>query len=167
MLTLIGTIYVGIYVLFLLFGKKFKMEFIRENSLLLAFIVSLAATLGSLFYSEILGYSPCKLCWFQRILIYPQALILGIALWIGDKKVFRYVVPMSVIGAVIAFYHYLLQRGIVGLNTPCEVVGYSSACSEQFMMNLGFITIPFMALVAFILVIVFSLMNNGSKGKSL
>ena len=128
-------------------------RFISSRALMLSFIVALAATLGSLFYSEIAGYTPCKLCWYQRILMYPQAVMLGIAAARKDNGIVLYGLVLSGIGAAIAAYHYLLQIGLVDEIAPCTTVGYSVSCTETFTMTYGFITIPFMSLVAFLLII--------------
>lgn len=128
--------------------------FISRNALLFAFVVALIATSGSLFYSEIAGYEPCKLCWFQRIFMYPQVILLGLALWKKDYGIKLYGIVLSAIGAVIAGYHYLLQLGVAPA-LPCAAVGYSAACSQRFVLQFGYITIPMMALTAFLLIIIF------------
>ena len=68
------------------------------------------ATLGSLYFSEIRGFIPCELCWYQRILMYPLALILGISTFQNDSSAKKFVLPMAIIGWFISFYHYLLQK---------------------------------------------------------
>lgn len=155
-LTLIGTIYVIIAFLFFILRRKFPIKFVNENSLALIFIVSLIATLGSLFFSEIAGFTPCKLCWYQRILMYPLVLISIIALYKKDNNVIKYIIPMSIIGGLIAAYHYLLQIGIITTNLPCSTVGYSASCTEFFILEYGYITIPMMSLVAFLMIIFLS-----------
>jgi len=154
-LTLIGNILILIFLLVLIFSKsrflKLK-NFIGKNALFFAFIVSFIATAGSLFYSEIAKYDPCKLCWFQRIFMYPQVLLLGIAMFKKDHKISDYIIPMSIIGGLIAAYHYLVQ---IELFAPpaCSAVGYSVSCATKFVMSYGYITIPMMSLTAFILII--------------
>src|SRR3989344_4212273 len=122
-------------------------NFLKKNSLLLAFIVSLTATLGSLFYSEILGYTPCKLCWFQRIFMYPLPIIFGMALKNKDFKIKRYTIPLAIIGALIAAYHYSMQ--IFQFTTACGA-NSEVPCNIVYSFELGYITIPMMALTAFI-----------------
>lgn len=129
--------------LFHLFGK---------NAFIFALIVSLTATLGSLFYSEIAGFEPCKLCWYQRILMYPQVVLLGLAVKRKDKSIADYILALSALGAPVAAYHYFLQRAESPF-APCSVVGYSVSCSQRFTMQYGYITIPFMALTAFVLIL--------------
>ncbi len=142
----------SILLLILFFTKKSLPSFLKNNTLLIAFFVALIATLGSLTYSDIIGYEPCKLCWFQRIFIYPQVILLGLALIKKDFKMASYSIILSFIGAIIAGYHYLLQLGVApGL--PCSAVGYSIACSQRFVMQYGYITIPMMAFSAFVLIV--------------
>lgn len=88
---------------------------IRENGLHLSWFVALTATLGSLYFSEILHYIPCKLCWYQRILMYPLVIILGIAAVRKERHMYIYALPMSIWGAGISLYHYLMQKKHHGL----------------------------------------------------
>jgi disulfide bond formation protein DsbB len=125
-------------------------ETLAGSELWLAFGVALVATGGSLFFSEIEHFVPCKLCWFQRIAMYPLAVILGIAAWRGDVDVRRYVVPLAGIGALISLYHIGVERlpglptGSCSLDAPCDLIWV-----ERF----GFVTIPVMALAAFLAII--------------
>ncbi len=133
-------------------------NFIRKHGLWIAFVTALIATLGSLFYSEIAGYEPCKLCWFQRILMYPQVILIGMALWKKDSLVFRYILVLSGLGILIAGYHYLLQLGLMP-SIACGTVGYSVSCSQRFVMEWGYITIPLMAFTAFLMSYLTSLIS--------
>jgi disulfide bond formation protein DsbB len=125
----------------------------RPFALPLAAAVTTTCLLGSLYFSEIVNYKPCRLCWFQRTMMYPLAIILIIAALRKDWKVKFYAVPLAAIGAVIASYHWLLERfpniesGVCDVEVPCEFVWF-----ELF----GFVTLPFMALTAFVAVIVFT-----------
>ena len=134
-------------------------NFLNKHAIFIIFIISLAATLGSLYFSDILGYEPCKLCWYQRILMYPQVLLAGIAMMIKDKRITTYTLWLSVIGGLIALNHYILQITKVSL-IPCSAVGYSASCSQYFTLQFGYITIPMMALTAFLLIIVLSRMHK-------
>ena len=152
-----------ILILYFFDAKNSILAFFSKNSIKFSFIVALVAMLGSLFFSEIAGYEPCMLCWFQRIFMYPQVFLLGLALWKKEKIVAkRNSIMLSVIGAVIASYHYLLQIGIAP-ELPCSATGYSVACSQRFIMSFGYITIPMMALTAFLLILVFLLSNRTAK----
>lgn len=123
---------------------------ISQLLLYVAWLVSIIATLGSLYFSEIQSFIPCELCWYQRILMYPLVLILGIATFQNDKSVKKYVLPISIIGSSISFFHYLEQKvpGFAEIK-PCA---NGVPCSTEYINWLGFITIPFLALIAFSLV---------------
>ncbi|WP_421102274.1 disulfide oxidoreductase, partial [Sporosarcina psychrophila] len=118
--------------------------------LYVAWIVSLVAMFGSLYFSEIKGFIPCELCWYQRIFMYPLALILGIGTFQNDSSVKKFVLPLALVGGSISLMHYLEQKipGFGGIK-PC-VSGVP--CSSEYINWFGFITIPFLALVAFVII---------------
>ena len=124
-----------------------------ENSLLFAWLVALIATLGSLYFSEIAGWIPCKFCWFQRIFMYPLSIVLGIAHFRKDLRIRTYVIPLALIGALISAYHYALQR--ISILQAYSVCDATADCAVPYTLNFGYITVPFMALTAFILVALF------------
>ncbi len=128
--------------------------FFRKNSITVGFIVFVLATVGSLIYSDVIGYEPCKLCWFQRIFIYPQVLIFGIALWKNDVSVRIYGLVLAAIGGVIALFHYVGQIGFNPFGLECLAIGYSASCAKNFVLQYGYITIPLMAASACALVVV-------------
>ncbi|MDQ0232366.1 disulfide oxidoreductase [Metabacillus malikii] len=126
-----------------------------ENLLTFAWITSFVATLGSLYFSEILQYTPCELCWYQRIFMYPLVIILGIGVFKKDAKAARYSLLLSAIGGCISLYHYGIQKiDFLGNNSiECGIV----PCTGEYINWLGFITIPFLALIAFIIIFVTSI----------
>ncbi len=126
-----------------------------------AWFISLVATLGSLYFSEIRLFLPCELCWYQRIAMYPLPIILGIAAYTNDTKITKYVLPLSMVGGFIAFYHYLLEK-VPGLASvkPCS---QGIPCDVAWINWFGFITIPFLSLVAFILITIFLFMSRRSQ----
>lgn len=126
-----------------------------------AFIVAVVATLGSLYLSEIKGFIPCELCWYQRICMYPLSLILGIATFNDDKSIKKYVLPIAIVGGCISIYHYLEQKvpGFADI-MPCTK---GVPCNIDYLDWWGVITIPFMALVAFILIILLMLVTPTNK----
>ncbi len=133
------------------------LRLIKSKAAAFVLTVSLTAVLGSLFFSEIVGYEPCKLCWWQRIFMYPLPLLSFIALIRKKDNLTPYLLPMSLIGAAIAGYHYFLQVGNlynlpVDKFAPCSAVGYSASCVTSFFLKFGYITIPMMSLVAFALI---------------
>ena len=128
------------------------MSFIRKNSLYLAWFVALVALCGSLFFSNVLGYPPCVLCWYQRILMYPLVLILGVGIVYKDAKVYRYVLPSAIVGWCISVFHNLLYWKIIpDALAPCKT---GVSCTTHFIEWFGFVTIPFLAFTAFTLIII-------------
>ena len=125
-----------------------------ENSLLFMWVVSLVATLGSLYFSEIRGYIPCTMCWFQRIFMYPIVIITTVAVIQKNAKIALTTAVFSVIGGCISLYHYGVQK-IDFLTESAPACGLVS-CTGQYINWLGFITIPFLALTAFILIAITS-----------
>ncbi len=129
--------------------------------LFIALLAAWIATLGSLYFSEIAGFVPCKLCWVQRIFMYPLAAILLVAVVRRDDDVPYYVLPLSLIGMGVSTYHYLLQK--TDLFTESTVCSGGVPCSIDYINWLGFITIPFLALTAFVIItisMVFFLANR-------
>lgn len=127
---------------------------LHKRALLWSWIVALVATLGSLFYSEIALYDPCRLCWYQRIFMYPLAIILGIAWWKNEKHIVKYAIPLAIIGGLIAAYHTAIQFMAAinpSVTDTCAAVGAS--CRTPEFWAFGYITIPVMALSAFILIL--------------
>jgi len=114
-----------------------------------AWIVATLATLGSLYLSQIAGLIPCEFCWFQRICMYPLSLLLGIAAFRGEVGIAkRYFMPMSIVGALLATYHYQLEH-IAGEPTVC---GVAVPCNSAAFNIFGFISIPFLSGAAFLLI---------------
>jgi disulfide bond formation protein DsbB len=132
-------------------GKKIA-DFFGNNAVLLSFLVALASVLGSLFFSEIAQFQPCLLCWWQRIFLYPQAVILLVALIAKKDDVRKYCLSLSVIGGLISVYHTYLQFGGTALGN-CGINGIS--CEHVYFTEYGYVTIPTMALTAFALIIIF------------
>jgi len=126
----------------------------KENYLLAAWSVALIATLGSLYFSEVLKFIPCELCWYQRIFMYPQVFLLGMAFVRKQFVIARYTLMLSIIGGTISLYHYFIQKVPFFRDTApsCSIV----PCTGDYLNWLGFITIPLLALVAFIFISVIS-----------
>jgi disulfide bond formation protein DsbB len=122
----------------------------REKLLYVAFAVSVVATLGSLYFGEVLGLPPCSLCWYQRIAMYPLVVILGVSILKGNRSVAAYVLPLSLVGLAISTYHNLLYWGVLPESARTCVAGVS--CTSKYVEYFGFVTIPLMALAAFAIV---------------
>ncbi len=122
-------------------------SWLSENSAYFAWAIALVSLVGSLYFSEIKGYTPCLLCWYQRITMYPLVAIIGVGILRRDRAMAAYVLPLSIIGATIALYHNLLQWHIISETfAPC-VNGVS--CVTNQVVALNFITIPLLSLAAF------------------
>ncbi len=115
---------------------------IRKDYLALGFVVSLAAVLGSLFYSSIVGFPPCDLCWWQRVFLFPQFVIFAVALKKKDKNVYRYSLVLSFISILISLYNIYVQTTGNSL-IPCSAV---ESCTKVYVMAFNYVTIPSMAL---------------------
>ena len=110
------------------------------------------ATLGSLFFSEVMDFPPCSLCWYQRIFMYPMVLVLGVGLLPFDGKVVRYALPLAVGGWLTALYHTLLYEGFIPESAaPCS---QGVSCSENYIELFGFVSIPLMSLLSFTALVV-------------
>jgi disulfide bond formation protein DsbB len=115
-----------------------------------AWIVAAGASLGSLFFSEVMGVPICVLCWYQRIALYPLVLILALGLFPYDPRVVRYAGALAGLGWLVALYHVLLVAGIVPERAQPCVQGVP--CSETHISLLGFLSIPVMSLLTFTVV---------------
>jgi disulfide bond formation protein DsbB len=130
--------------------------------LYLAWTVALASTAGSLFFSEVMEFAPCVLCWYQRIAMYPLVIIIALGIILGDWRVKLYALPFSIIGLAFSIYHNLLYYGAIPASiTPCTE---GIPCNAVQLELLGFLTIPLMGLVAF-LIITFCLLIHSPKGE--
>jgi disulfide bond formation protein DsbB len=117
-----------------------------------AWAQTIIATSGSLVFSEVMGYVPCALCWYQRILMYPLVIIIAVGILNLDDGVRKYVLPLSFIGYVIAFYHNFLYFGFVTEET-LNVCTTGVSCTTRWFEWFGFISIPQLSLIAFTVVI--------------
>lgn len=130
-------------------NKTKTVTFFQNYGGVLALIVATTAMLGSLYFSEIAGFIPCTLCWYQRILMYPLVLIMAVGVIKQDEYLPSYVLPLSMIGIGVSGYHVLLQNGVFSSPSACAV---GVPCGASYVNYLGFITIPVMAFTAFMLI---------------
>ena len=134
---------------------------VQRNALWLAWIVALVATLGSLYYSEIAHFVPCKLCWYQRICMYPLAVILLVAAVRRERRIWMYVLPQAVVGAGFALYHTQLQAFPSQGSSFCTTL---EPCTVRYVWQFGFVSLPFMALSAFSFIITMLLVARRAPG---
>ena len=123
---------------------------VAPQSVLLAWIVATVTTLGSLYYSEHAGFVPCELCWYQRIVMYPLVIVLGVAWLRRDVQVWKTVLVFVVIGAPLSLYHWLVERvPAFAESSSCSV---TVPCTAPYFEKLGFVTLAWMAMSSFLLI---------------
>ena len=134
---------------------------IAGQELVLAALVAVGMTVGSLFLSEVLHYVPCRFCWFQRIAAYPTSVVLVIAAVRRDRGVWPYVLGLAIPGSLLSLYHIAIQEGIVEESTSCDPL---NPCSTKWGIDdkLG-LTIPMMALCCFVFLIAIALLAMSTR----
>ena len=127
-----------------------------------AWLVAASSVLGALFLSEVVGIAPCVLCWYQRVFMFPLAVVLAVGLFPLDTKVVRYSIPLVAAGWLVALFHVLLTEGVIPRSlSPC-VQGIP--CSQVEVEWFGFVTIPLLSLLSFT-AIGLALLGARSKSK--
>ncbi|MSO78303.1 MAG: disulfide bond formation protein B [Acidimicrobiia bacterium] len=112
--------------------------------------VAITATAGSLYYSEVQHFIPCELCWYQRIVMYPLVAVLGVGVLRRDRASFWYAAPFVAVGAPLALYHWLVERvPSLSSSTSCSAI---APCTVPYFEKLGYITLAFMSMSAFLLI---------------
>ena len=115
--------------------------------LFLCWLLVSVSTMGSVFFSYVMNFAPCVLCWYQRICLFPLVIVLAVGLFPFDKGVIKYALPLAIAGWLTAFYHTLLYAGIIPENIqPCS---QSVSCTEKYIDLFGFLTIPMLSLLSF------------------
>jgi disulfide bond formation protein DsbB len=137
-----------------LVGVGSPLAFVRSAiwgyELWLAFVVAAIATGGSMFFSEVAGFVPCELCWYQRICMYPLSIITLLAAIANDHRVARYLLPLPLVGAGVSVYHLLVEHGVVSQTQACQLSA-PGGCATKWVDEFGYVTIPALALTAFAL----------------
>lgn len=121
---------------------------IAKHAYIMTAAISGLAVLGSLYYSNVIGYPPCPLCWWQRIFMYPLLIISLMAIIKKDKRVTDYLLTLAAMGFLFSLYHYYIEWGGSPL-IPCAAEGTTAACSRRYVFAFNYITIPLMALTTF------------------
>lgn len=125
-------------------------KWLKYNALYLSLGIVLLGLIGSLYASEVAGLAPCVLCWYQRLALYPLAVILAVGIILKDHKVFHYAIAFPIFGALVAFYHVLISSGVFPVVLEACQVGVPCA---QVSWSFGFITLPVLSLIAFLVII--------------
>lgn len=157
-LTLLSNIFFVLVIVFVVFSNVFRSyiyNLVNRRILSILFIFSITASVGSVVYSNIAGFPPCELCWIQRIFMFPQPVLLFLALLKKDKGIVSYLFPLTILGGIVAFYHSLTNWGFGGSFLDCTAVG--GECSRVYVLEYGYITIPFMAFTSFAFLLLISI----------
>lgn len=115
--------------------------------LFLCWLLASVSTTGSLFFSYIMQFAPCVLCWYQRIFLFPLVIILAVGLFPFDRGVVKYALPLAIAGGLTALYHTLLYSGVIPENIqPCS---QGVSCTEKYIELFGFVSIPMLSFLSF------------------
>ncbi len=157
--TLFGNVFALAFLLSYVLSRPLHdraMAFLGKWSLWLGLFISGGSTIGSLIYSEVVGFPACILCWIQRIFMYPQMFLFGLALWRKERMIMVYALLLSVLGGGVALYQWIKDMlALYGdVNIPCPAVSLLPSCDKIYMLEYGYITIPMIALNAFIWIII-------------
>lgn len=160
--TFLSLLVVGVHValaaalLLVVVGKKEPSTFLpvvmRNNLLLIAALVATVGFVGGIYYSSIIGYEVCFLCWYQRIFIFSQVPLLWLAVWKRDYRVASYSLILSVIGLAIGLYHYVIQ--FTGSSVlPCAASATEPSCLKLYFLEFGYVTFPMFSVTIFLALI--------------
>jgi len=149
----------GIYLHPKLISKKIR-DFKSRHGLIVIFLVSIMAVVGSLLYSDGVGFEPCSLCWIQRIFMYPIPLIAYLAYKPKDVGSIKYIKALAIFGLVVAVYHLILTYAPSG-NLPCPTGTIS--CAVKYVNQFGFVTIPLMSFSTFLAILGISIATEKSS----
>ncbi|MCF6290939.1 MAG: disulfide bond formation protein B [Desulfobacterales bacterium] len=126
---------------------RLNQESVNWTILFLCWLLAGASTTASLFFSQVMEFAPCVLCWYQRIALFPLVIILAAGLFPLDRGVLKYALPLAVAGWLTAAYHNLLYAGIIPEDLqPCA---QGVSCTEEYISLFGFLTIPMLSLLSF------------------
>lgn len=154
--TIVGQLFILVLIVSLIFFRKKEnklLAFCKQYVLQIGFLVTLAALLASLFYSEIIGFVPCALCWWLRVFMFPQVILFGLALIKRDWGIIDYSLAFSILGAALSVYYYLIEMSSTAV-LLCPPNPGAISCPQRLVFEFGYITIPMMSLTAFLIIIV-------------
>lgn len=143
------------------FSKK-TIVFLKKKGVLIAFVVSLGAFVGSLIYSNMIGFQPCYLCWWERILIYPLVVIYGVGLYLKERSVWLYSFIFTSMALVVSGYHsYIRLAG----SESALCIENAVSCTKEYVNGYGYVTIPTMALSTVLFLFILTLIDKKSYNK--
>ena len=160
----IGTIFLQIVIIFILinltFFRKRNNPFLitlKNYTFILGFISALGAFALSLFYSNIVGFPPCELCWVQRIFLYPQLILFGMELYKRDRSIVDFSMVFAIFGSIVSMYHIYIENG-GSSNLSCATLNTTNisqvSCATRYIYEFGYITMPVMALTLSLFIII-------------
>ena len=153
----------GLIAYFALPNVKARIQYFSTNfGYILSFFIALFAMLGSLYFSEVIEWDPCVLCWYQRVAMYPLVVVFALGVWKQDASARMYGLALASIGLLISAYQIYLQVVAASgktLSGFCSTVGAVN-CSEIYMLEFGYITFPVLAATAFVFIIVLQLVRR-------
>jgi disulfide bond formation protein DsbB len=166
--TLLGNaVFLGLFALYFVARPLFALIKKKgsDYALLCGFLIATASTVGSLLYSEVVGYPACILCWTQRIFMYPLLFLFGLALYRRDRGIIPYALLLASLGAIVASYQWVKDMLAVytHVSIPCPAVTALPSCDKIYVLEHGYITIPMFALNAFLYIVtvcIFALIEN-------
>jgi disulfide bond formation protein DsbB len=133
------------------------------NILFLCWLVAAVSAMGSLFFSHVMEFAPCVLCWYQRIFLFPLVIILAVGLFPFDRGVVKYALPLVIAGGLTALYHNFLYAGIIPESIqPCSK---GVSCTEEYIELFGFLSIPMLSLLSFIIILALLIYLNRRTSK--
>ena len=141
---------------FFLFPKFYRrcMSFFSRHVIALGLFLSASSTIGSIIYSEEVGFPACILCWIQRIFMYPQMFLFGLAIWRRETTIAPYALLLAMLGGAVALYQWVKDMLALysSVTIPCPAVTALPSCDKIYVLEYGYVTIPMIALNAFILI---------------
>jgi disulfide bond formation protein DsbB len=141
-------------------------ELLWGYELWLVFAIAAVGTAGSLYMSEVAGYIPCELCWYQRICLYPLSILALLAALRNDYRMSLYMLPLAITGVGLAIYQILIENGVISQTQAC-LLSAPGGCATKWIDEFGYVTIPTLALTGFVLVTAFLLLAAAEQPASL
>lgn len=156
----LGTILLQVIILLIIlnlfFFRKTKNTFlllVKKNTFLLGFVVALGAFMFSLFYSNVVNFPPCELCWIQRIFLYPQLILFGMELYKKDRTIIDFSMVFAILGSLVSIYHIYVENGGTAGLACAEPSSGGVSCAVRYIYEFGYVTMPIMCLTASLFII--------------
>ena len=156
----LGTIFLQAVILLLIFNLIFLKKhnnkillFFKDYTFYLGFLAALGAVFLSLFYSEIVGFPACELCWIQRIFLYPQLILFGMELYKKDRSIVDFSIAFAIFGSIVSIYHIFVESGIATGIACADPTSGEISCAIRYIYEFGYVTMPIMALTLSLFII--------------